>query len=162
MLVHTNKLMLKQISIIFSLLLVIATCDSILDIRYSAKAQTDSLDISQNATDNATSSPSSTAPQPPEKVFISLENLVVGKTSQGLVDISASVKNNQTFDVHDIRIQGEFFDKDGTSLGKIDEFVTQPSFILKPGASHNYAGLEIISHYRVSSYNFTATGEPLS
>lgn len=154
--------MLKQISIIFSILLVIAASDSILDTRYSAKAQTNSSGPSQNTTDIATTSPTSTASQQPEKVFISLENLVIGKTSQGLVDISASVKNNQTFDVHDIRIQGEFFDKDGASLGKIDEFVTQPSFILKPGSSHNYAGLEVISHYRVASSNFTATGDPLS
>jgi hypothetical protein len=154
--------MLKQISIIFSILLVIAASDSIIDTRYLSKAQTNSSVISQNPADNSTSSSSSTASQHPEKVFISLENLVIGKTSQGLVDISASVRNNQTFDVHDIRIQGEFFDKDGGSLGKIDDFVTQPSFILKPGASHNYAGLEIISHYKVDSSNFTATGEPLS
>lgn len=154
--------MLKQISIVFSMLLLIAAFDSILDTRYSAKAQTNSSEALQNATDNSTSTPPSTASQQPEKVFISLENLVIGKTSQGLVDISASVKNNQTFDVHDIRIQGELFDKDGVSLGKINEFVTQPSFILKPGESHNYAGLEVISHYRVASSNFTATGEPLS
>lgn len=153
--------MLKQISIVISVLLIMAGSDSLLETRYSAKAQPITADVSKNSTENVEQpSPSSTSQQS-QKIFIPIENLVVSKTSQGLVELSASVKNNQTIDIHDIRIKGEFFDKDGASLGKIDEFVTQPSFILKPGSSHNYAGLEVISHYRVASYNFTATGEPL-
>lgn len=153
--------MLKQISIIFSLLLVIASSESVLESKYLVKAQTDSILVGQNTTENTQTSTVPTNIEQPEKVFIPIENLVISKTSQGLVELSASVRNNQTFNIHDIKIQGEFFDKDGASLGKIDEFVTQPSFILKPDASHNFVSLEVISHYKLASSNFTASGESL-
>lgn len=132
-----------------------------LDLGDMAKAQSNPTMAGVNTTESKTSSDLSTSNQLPEKAFIPIENLIVSKSSQGLVELSASVRNNHTFGIHDVTIQGEFFDKDGDSLGKINEFVTHPSFVLKPGTSHNFVALEIISHYRVGSFNFTATGEPV-
>ena len=67
-----------------------------------------------------------------------VEDLVISKSSQGMVEVDGAVRNNNTFDMHEIEITGEFFDKDGNSLGKLNEFVTQPSFLLKPNEKHYF------------------------
>lgn len=153
--------MLKQVIIIFSSVLLIASMVFAIELGEMAKAQPNPTKPGVNTTETKMSSNPITSSQLPEKAFIPIENLIVSKSSQGLVELSASVRNNHTFGIHDVTIEGEFFDKNGDSLGKIKEFVTNPSFVLKPGASHNFVALELISHYRVASSNFTATGEPV-
>ena len=63
-------------------------------------------------------------------------------------------------DIHDIKIIAEFFDKDGNSLGKIDEYVTHPSHMLKPNEKYSFSTLEVISHYKLGSTNVTGSAIP--
>lgn len=104
----------------------------------------------------------STLKQKSNKLFLPIEDLVVSKTSIGQVEITGNVKNNYTSNIHNIKINGEFLDKSGSVLGKVDKFVTQPSFILKPGEKHGFYDLIVISHYKLASTNITATGEPIN
>ena len=96
------------------------------------------------------------------KVFITVEDLVTSKTSQGMVEVDGAVRNNNTIELHDIEITGEFFDKDGKSLGKFNEYVTQPSFVLKPNEKHTFNLFEVVNHNRLATTNITATGDPVN
>ena len=152
--------MLKQISIVFSLLLVAGFSEAFFDSRHVIKAQSD-LSEATKVTNSSSTEPTSTASsQEFETVSIPIEDLVISKSSQGLVELTASVRNNHTFDIHDIKIIAEFFDKDGNSLGKIDEYVTQPSHMLKPNEKYSFSTLEVISHYRLGSTNVTGSAIP--
>ena len=91
-----------------------------------------------------------------------VEDLVISKSSQGMVEVDGAVRNNNTFDIHEIEITGEFFDKDGNSLSKFNEFVTQPSFLLKPNEKHTFTLFEVVSHNRLATTNITAFGEPVN
>lgn len=103
----------------------------------------------------------STLQQNSAKPFLPIENLAVSKTSIGQVEITGNVVNNYTFNIHNIKIHGEFLDKNGAVLGKVDKYVTQPSFILKPGEKHSFYDLAVISYSRLASTNITSTGEPI-
>jgi hypothetical protein len=152
--------MLKQISIVFSLLLVVGFSETFFDFRHAVKAQSDQNDPTRITNSNSTVLTSTASSQGLEMVVIPIEDLVISKSSQGLVELSASLRNNHTFDVHDIKIMGEFFDKEGNSLGKIDEYVTQPSHMLKPNEKYSFSTLEVISHYKLGSTNVTGSAIP--
>jgi len=57
-----------------------------------------------------------------------------------------------------VKVNAQFFDKDGTVLSNTTKFVSSQSFILKPGDSLPFEFLEIISFDRVARYNITALG----
>ena len=152
--------MLKQISIVFSFLLVVGFSEIFFDFRHVVKAQSEQNDPTKITNSNYTDLTSTANSQGLDLVPIPIEDLVVSKSSQGLVELSASVRNNHTFDIHDIKIIGEFFDKEGKSLGKIDEYVTQPSHMLKPNEKYSFSTLEVISHYKLGSSNVTASAIP--
>lgn len=61
-----------------------------------------------------------------------LEDLVISKSSGGLLVLNASVRNNRTFQVHYIKIIPEFFDKNENSLGKLEGFDIQYLHRTKP------------------------------
>jgi hypothetical protein len=143
--------MLKEITIIFSLLMVAASADPFYEFKNNVRAQVNGTTENQN-----NSNPQS------GKLFIPVEDLVISKSSQGMVEVDGAVRNNNTFDMHDIEITGEFFDKDGTSLGKFNEYVTQPSFFLKPNEKHTFTLFEVVSHYRLATTNITAFGDPVN
>ena len=86
--------------------------------------------------------------------------LVISKTAQGMVEVDGAVRNNNTFDMHDIEITGEFFDENGNSLGKFDEYVTEPSSSLKPNEKYTFNLFEVVSHIRLATTNITAFGAP--
>jgi len=131
--------------------MVAASADPFYEFKNSARGQVNGTADNQN-----TSSPQS------GKVFLPVEDLVISKTSQGMVELDGAVKNNNTFDMHDIEITGEFFDKDGNSLGKFNEYVTQPSFILKPNEQYTFNLFEVVSHYKLATNNITAFGDPVN
>lgn len=143
--------MLKEITVIFSLLMVASFADPFNEFKNSARGQVNGTVDNQNNNN-----------QQSGKVFIPVEDLVTSKTSQGMVEVDGAVKNNNTIELHDIEITGEFFDKDGKSLGKFNEYVTQPSFVLKPNEKHTFNLFEVVNHNRLATTNITATGDPVN
>jgi hypothetical protein len=143
--------MLKEITIIFSLLMVASFADPFNEFKNSARGQVNGTVDNQNNSN-----------QQSGKVFIPVEDLVTSKTSQGMVEVDGAVRNNNTIELHDIEITGEFFDKDGKSLGKFNEYVTQPSFVLKPNEKHTFNLFEVVNHNRLATTNITATGDPVN
>lgn len=143
--------MLKEITVIFSLLMVASFAEPFNEFKNSARGQINGTVDNQNNSN-----------QQSGKVFIPVEDLVTSKTSQGMVEVDGAVRNNNTIELHDIEITGEFFDKDGKSLGKFNEYVTQPSFVLKPNEKHTFNLFEVVNHNRLATTNITATGDPLN
>ena len=143
--------MLKEITVIFSLLMVASFADPFNEFKNSARGQVNGTVDNQNNSN-----------QQSGKVFIPVEDLVTSKTSQGMVEVDGAVRNNNTIELHDIEITGEFFDKDGKSLGKFNEYVTQPSFVLKPNEKHTFNLFEVVNHNRLATTNITATGDPVN
>ena len=143
--------MLKEITIILSLLMVASSADPFYEFKNSARAQVNETADNQNNSN-----------QKSGKVFIPVENLVTSKTAQGMVEVDGAVRNNNTFDIHDIEITGEFFDKDGNSLGKFNEYVTQPSFLLKPNEKYTFNLFEVVSYIRLATTNITAFGDQVN
>jgi len=143
--------MLKEITIIFSLLMVASFADPFNEFKNSARGQVNGTVDNQNNSN-----------QQSGKVFLPVEDLVTSKTSQGMVEVDGAVRNNNTIELHDIEITGEFFDKDGKSLGKFNEYVTQPSFVLKPNEKHTFNLFEVVNHNRLATTNITATGDPVN
>ena len=143
--------MLKEITVIFSLLMVASFADPFNEFKNSARGQVNGTVDNQNNNN-----------QQSGKLFIPVEDLVTSKTSQGMVEVDGAVRNNNTIELHDIEITGEFFDKDGKSLGKFNEYVTQPSFVLKPNEKHTFNLFEVVNHNRLATTNITATGEPVN
>lgn len=141
--------MLKEIAIVFSLLMVALSADPFYEFKNSARGQVNGTADNQNNSN-----------QQSGKMFIPVEDLVISKTAQGMVEVDGAVRNNNTFDMHDIEITGEFFDKNGNSLGKFDEYVTQPSFSLKPNEKYTFNLFEVVSHIRLATTNITAFGAP--
>ena len=143
--------MLKEITIIFSLLMVASSVDPFYEFKNSARGQINETAENQNNSN-----------QKSGKVFIPVEDLVTTKTAQGMVEVDGAVRNNNTFDVHDIEISGEFFDKDGKSLGKFTEYVTQPSFLLKPNEKYSFNLFEVVSFIRLANTTITAFGDQVN
>lgn len=143
--------MLKEITVIFSLLMVASFADPFNEFKNSARGQVNGTVDNQNNNN-----------QQSGKVFIPVEDLVTSKTSQGMVEVDGAIRNNNTIELHDIEITGEFFDKDGKSLGKFNEYVTQPSFVLKPNEKHTFNLFEVVNHNRLATTNITATGDPVN
>ena len=143
--------MLKEITVIFSLLMVASYADPFNEFKNSARGQVNGTVDNQNNSN-----------QQSAKVFLPVEDLVTSKTSQGMVEVDGAVRNNNTIELHDIEITGEFFDKDGKSLGKFNEYVTQPSFVLKPNEKHTFNLFEVVNHNRLATTNITATGDPVN
>lgn len=143
--------MLKEITVIFSLLMVASFADPFNEFKNSARGQVNGTVDNQNNNN-----------QQSGKVFIPVEDLVTSKTSQGMVEVDGAITNNNTIELHDIEITGEFFDKDGKSLGKFNEYVTQPSFVLKPNEKHTFNLFEVVNHNRLATTNITATGDPVN
>jgi len=143
--------MLKEITVIFSLLMVASFADPFNEFKNSARGQVNGTVDNQNNSN-----------QQSGKVFLPVEDLVTSKTSQGMVEVDGAVRNNNTIELHDIEITGEFFDKDGKSLGKFNEYVTQPSFVLKPDEKHTFNLFEVVNHNRLATTNITATGDPVN
>jgi hypothetical protein len=143
--------MLKEITIIFSLLMVASFADPFNEFKNSARGQVNGTVDNQNNSN-----------QQSGKVFIPVEDLVTSKTSQGMVEVDGAVRNNNTIELHDIEITGEFFDKEGKSLGKFNEYVTQPSFVLKPDEKHTFNLFEVVNHNRLATTSITATGDPVN
>jgi hypothetical protein len=141
--------MLKEITIIFSLLMVASFANPFYEFKNSAKAQVNGTADNQNNSN----------PQD-GKVFIPVEDLAISMSSQGMIEIDGAVRNNNTFEIQDIQVTGEFFDEDGNSLGTFNKYVTHPSVLLNPDETHTFTMMEVVSYYRLADTNITAFADP--
>lgn len=141
--------MLKEITIIFSLLMVASFANPFYEFKNSAKGQVNGTADNQNNGN----------PQD-GKVFIPVEDLAISMSSQGMIEVDGAVRNNNTFEIQDIEVTGEFFDEDGNSLGTFNKYVTHPSVLLNPDETHTFTLMEVVSHYRLADTNITAFGDP--
>lgn len=94
-----------------------------------------------------------------DKVGLQVEDLSVAKSATSVTDVKGKIRNNNTMSVNDVKVNAEFFDKDGTLLGNSSKFISSQSFILKPGDTLPFEFLEIISFDRIAKYNITALGD---
>ena len=94
-----------------------------------------------------------------DKVILRIDNLSVTRTPKGITEIKGNVVNNSTSSVNDITIDMGFFSKDGRLLGKFNRYATQHSFILKSDEPNSFNFFEIVSFYRISKTNVTATAD---
>jgi hypothetical protein len=93
-----------------------------------------------------------------DKVGLLVEDLSVTKSATAVTEVKGKIKNNNTMGVNDLKVNAQFFDKDGALLGNDSKFVSSQSFILKPGDTLPFEFLEIISFDRIARYNITALG----
>jgi hypothetical protein len=93
-----------------------------------------------------------------DKVGLQVEELSVTKSATAVTEVKGKIRNNNTMSVNDVKVNAQFFDKDGTVLSNASKFVSSQSFILKPGDTLPFEFLEIISFDRIARYNITALG----
>lgn len=93
-----------------------------------------------------------------DKVGLLVEDLSVTKSATAATEVKGKIRNNNTMSVNDLKVNAQFFDKDGILLGNASKFVSSQSFILKPGDTMPFGFLEIISFDRIARYNITAAG----
>ena len=97
-----------------------------------------------------------------DRINLTIENLAVERSVTSLVQIKGEIRNNNTNDVHEVKVSAEYYDKTGTLLEKIEHFITSPSFILKPNEQVSFDSLEVIGFHKLGDYNIVATGENLN
>jgi hypothetical protein len=93
-----------------------------------------------------------------DKVGLLVEDLSVTKSATAVTEVKGKIRNNNAMSVNDLKVNGQFFDKDGALLGNTSKFVSSQSFILKPGDTLPFEFLEVISFDRIARYNITAVG----
>jgi len=114
-----------------------------------------------NASSNTNVSPSANTTitlSKGDKVGLLVEDLSVTKSATAVTEVKGKIKNNNTMGVNDLKVNAQFFDKDGALLGNDSKFISSQSFILKPGDTLPFEFLEIISFDRIARYNITALG----
>ena len=83
-------MMLKEIAVIFSLLMV-ASLLTFYEFKNSERGQVNGTADNQNNSN-----------QQSGKMFIPVEDLVISKTAQGMVEVDGAVRNSNKFDINDI------------------------------------------------------------
>lgn len=97
-----------------------------------------------------------------DKINLVIENLSVDRSVTNLVEIKGDIKNNSTFDLHEVKVSAEYYDKTGTLLEKVEHFITSPSYILKPNEQVSFDILEVIGFHKLGDYNIVARGETIN
>ena len=97
-----------------------------------------------------------------DRVNLTIENLGVEKSVTNLVQIKGDIKNNNTKELHEVKISAEYYDKTGSLLEKVEHHISSPSQILKPGDQLSFNILEIIGFHKLGDYKIIATGEPIN
>lgn len=95
----------------------------------------------------------------PNKANLKIQDLSITRSPTAIAEIKGNVVNNNTSNVDDIIIHMIFYDKAGNQIDKFDRYATQPSFVLKPGGSHSFNFLEVVSFNRISGSNVTASAD---
>jgi len=93
-----------------------------------------------------------------DKINLRVEEVTLNKSPTNLVDVAGKIRNNNTVDMHDVKVMAVYFDKNGVVLGKSDKFVSSQSFILKPGDVMPFQLLDVVTFDKVNKYNMTAIG----
>ncbi|HEX5185628.1 MAG TPA: hypothetical protein VFV86_01965, partial [Nitrososphaeraceae archaeon] len=96
-----------------------------------------------------------------DRINLSIENLAVERSVTNLVQIKGDIRNNNTNDVHEVKISAEFYDKTGLLLESVEHFITSPSQIFKPGEKLSFNILETIGFNKLGNYTIVANSEPI-
>ena len=96
-----------------------------------------------------------------DRINLSIENLAVERSVTNLVQIKGDIRNNNTNDVHEVKISAEFYDKTGSLLESVEHFITSPSQIFKPGEKLSFNILETIGFNKLGNYTIVANSEPI-
>ena len=97
-----------------------------------------------------------------DRINLTIENLAVERSVTSLVQIKGEIRNNNTNDVHEVKVSAEYYDKTGTLLEKVEHFITSPSKILKPDEQISFDILEVIGFHKLGDYNIVAYGESVN
>ena len=97
-----------------------------------------------------------------DRVNLTIENLSVEKSATNMVQIKGDIKNNNTNDLHEVKISAEYYDKTGSLLEKVEHFITSPSQILKPSEQLSFNILEMIGFTKLGDHKIVANGEPIN
>jgi len=93
-----------------------------------------------------------------DRINLQVEEVTLNKSPTNLVEVAGKIRNNNTVNVHDVKVLAVYFDTNGVVLGKSDKFVSSQSFILKPGDVMPFQLLDVIAFDKVGKYNMTAFG----
>jgi hypothetical protein len=121
-----------------------------------------SIDVQAQQSSLINNTSNSTANVKSDKTNLAIENLNVDRSVTNLVEIKGDVKNNSTFDLHEVKVSAEYYDKTGTLLEKVEHFITSPSYILKPNEQVSFDILEVIGFHKLGDYNIVASGETIN
>ncbi len=97
-----------------------------------------------------------------DRVNLTIENLSVEKSVTNLVQIKGEIKNNNTNDLHEIKVSAEYYDKTGSLLDSVEHFISSPSQIFKPDDKLSFNILEMIGFSKLGDYKIVANGEPIN
>ena len=97
-----------------------------------------------------------------DRINLTIENLAVERSVTSLVQIKGEIRNNNTNDVHEVKVSAEYYDKTGSLLDSAEHFISSPSQILKPGDKLSFNILETIGFNKLGDYTIVAGSEPIS
>ena len=97
-----------------------------------------------------------------DRINLTIENLAVERSVTSLVQIKGEIRNNNTNDVHEVKVSAEYYDKTGSLLDSAEHFITSPSQILKPGDKLSFNILETIGFNKLGNYTIVANSEPIN
>ena len=97
-----------------------------------------------------------------DRINLTIENLAVERSVTSLVQIKGEIRNNNTNDVHEVKVSAEYYDKTGSLLDSAEHFITSPSQILKPGDKLSFNILETIGFNKLGNYTIVAHSEPIN
>ena len=97
-----------------------------------------------------------------DRINLTIENLAVERSVTSLVQIKGEIRNNNTNDVHEVKVSAEYYDKTGSLLDSAEHFITSPSQILKPGEKLSFNILETIGFNKIGNYTIVANSEPIN
>jgi len=97
-----------------------------------------------------------------DRINLTIENLAVERSVTSLVQIKGEIRNNNTNDVHEVKVSAEYYDKTGSLLDSAEQFITSPSQILKPGDKLSFNILETIGFNKLGNYTIVANSEPIN
>ena len=141
-----------------SVLLIFAVSTIMTQVGLGSGIFAQEMNMSSNANVSTSDNTASTLAKG-DKVGLQVVDLSVTKSATTVTDVKGKISNNNTMSVIDVKVNAQFFDNDGTLLGKSSKFVSSQSFILKPGDTLPFEFLEIISFDRIAKYNITALGD---
>jgi hypothetical protein len=92
------------------------------------------------------------------KVNLKVEELSIGKSPTGVVEVTGTIHNNSTVNVEDIRLDAEYFDSNNVLIRNTTKILST-YYLVKPGESLPFDLLDIVSFASVKNYTVKAYGD---